>query len=346
MRRALGYICMFLGALALVLGISAKPLIYKKLAEVPLNQDSVSVSTGDHMSALSVSSEGVKVLKDVTLRSERKVVGIPGKAKGNSAFWQTTVTSSAVGVGNLSYSDEGVSFDRTTGLANNCCGDYRAVGNDKAPDKEAVREPTKHEGLVFKFPFDVQKKDYPWWDGDLGRTQTMAFQRTETLDGVETYVFQQKSGPEVYGKRTGLPGSIFGTDKPVDADAIYQNTRTLWIEPNTGVVIKGVEQQNKVLKPTSDPSLEPAPVTVGTIGYDEATVKKNAADWGPKGSMLGFLNGPLTWIGIIVGLVLLALGALLTFTGRRDAGAHGGDEYHDVADDRGPSDGDPLADVR
>ncbi len=309
MRRVLGFICMFLGALALMVGVLAKPMLYDSLAKVPLDQKSVSISIGEHMSALQASAEGVKVLTDATLQSTRTVTGIPGKAKGNSAFWQTAVKSEAVGVAALSYSQEGVSFDRVTGQTTNCCGDFKSTGTLEDPSSTEV---VTHKGLFFKFPFNTQKTTYQWWDGDLGRPEPMRFLRTQQIDGVETYVFQQKSGPETYANRKGLPGSLFNSDKPVDADAVYENTRTLYIEPNTGVVIKGVEELNKRLEA---PGFEAVPITKGTIGYKAETIKKNAEEWGSKGKLLGLINGPVTWIGILLGLILLGAGAFLALGG-------------------------------
>ena len=312
MRRVLGFICMFLGALALMVGVLAKPMLYGNLAKVPLDQKSVSISIGEHMSALQASAEGVKVLTDATLQSTRTVTGIPGKAKGNSVFWQTAVRSTAVGVGDLSYSQEGVSFDRVTGQATNCCGDFKSTGTLEDP---ASTEVVTHTGLFFKFPFDTQKTTYQWWDGDLGRAEPMKFLRTQEIDGVQTYVFQQKSGPETYAKRTGLPGGLFNSAKPVDADAVYENTRTLFIEPNTGVVIKGAEELNKRLEA---PGFDAVPITKGTIAYTTATIKKNAEDWGSKGKLLGFVHGPLTLTGVLLGLILLGAGAFLSLRGSRE----------------------------
>jgi hypothetical protein len=312
MRRVAGYICMFLGALMLMVGVLAKPVLYHNLAKVPLDQKITLVSIGDHMSALEASKEGVKVLTDVTLQNTRYVVGIPAKAKGNSAFWQYIVASKQVGGKDLDYSQEGVSFDRVTGQTTNCCGDYKSAGT--VNDPTAIKNDFTHQGLFFKFPFNTQKTTYQWWDGDLGRAVPIKFVRTQDIQGVPTYVFQQKIGPETYAQEKGLPGSLFNTTKPVDADAVYENTRTLYVEPNTGVVIKGVEEQNKRLEAAGFAAV---PITKGTIGYDAATVKKNVTDWGPKGKMLGLLNGPMTWIGILLGLLLLGAGAFLTFGGSK-----------------------------
>lgn len=315
MRRFLGLVMVLIGVAVLGIAALARPVLYARLATVKLDQVSMSVSEGTGMSALRASSAGVEVLRGVTLRSTRQVRGIPGKVKGKEgqAFWQTGVTSEAVGVAPLSFSQEGVSFDRKTGLATNCCGDFSSIGT---VDEPGAVQPVTHEGLVFKFPFDVRRTTYQFWDGDLKRAEPIAYQATEKLDGVNVYRFQQRLGPETTAKRTGVPGSLFGVDRPVDANLVYQNTRTLWIEPNTGVIIKGEEQQNKRLEAAGLPSV---PVTVGTIGYSDATVKKNAETWGPKGALLKALRTSIPVGGAVVGLLLLAAGlVLLLGRGRRD----------------------------
>jgi hypothetical protein len=307
MRRVMGFVLVALGVAVLALGVMAKPVLYDRLATVQLDQDSLSVSEGTGMSVLRASAAGVEVLTDAHVQSTRKVIGIPGKVQGHpgEAFWQTGVTSVAVGVGDLTKSQEGVSFNRKTGLATNCCGDFHSVGTLDAPD---ATEPIRHEGLFFKFPFNVQRTSYPFWDGELGRAEPIAYQGQDKIEGVTVYRFQQKLGPEKTGSQTGLPGALFSTDHPVDADLVYENTRTLWVEPNTGVIIKGEEQQNRRFEAAG---LSAVPVTVGTIGYSDATVTDNADTWGTKGQLLKALRTTVPVGGIVVGLVLIGFGALL-----------------------------------
>lgn len=314
MRRILGLLSLVLGAFALLLGLLAKPVIYENLSKVPLDQTSVSISRGEGMSALQVSSEGIKKLENVTLVSTRSVVGVPGVATDNNAFWQTTVESKVEDGPLLTYSDEGVSIDRTTAMSTNCCGDYVAVGDAEKPDDEATREPSQHDGLFFKFPFDTQQKDYPYWDGSLNTAVNAQFQGEEKIDGVAAYKFVMVLGPTEVSENKGLPGSVFGTDEPVDAGRVYENTRSLWVEPNTGAILKGLEEQNVRFEPR-DTTLPSVPITVGTIGYTDETVKANADEFGSKGPLLGFINGPLTLVGILTGLALLILGAFLVLGG-------------------------------
>ena len=174
----------------------------------------------------------------------------------------------------------------------------------------------KRDGLLVKFPFDTQQEDYPYWDGALGRSVTAEFQGEETIEGASTYKFVMALGPEEVSESEGLPGALFGTDEPVDAGRIYQNTRTLWVEPNTGAIIKGLEEQNVHFAPR-DTSLPTVPITVGTIGYTDETVAANADEFGSSGSTLAIIRDHLTWIGLVAGLALLALGAFLTLGGSR-----------------------------
>lgn len=323
MRRLIGGISLGLGVALLVLGILARPVLYDRLATVSLDQRSQSVSEGRNMSALRVWAGSDKVshydpLTDVTLRSTREVIGIPGVVKDDrdSAHWQTTVVSEAVGIADLTYSNEGVSFDRRTGLATNCCGDFKTVPKDPAnPLGETVNQPVKREGLFFKFPFAVEKKTYKWWDGDLNAAADMKFLREESVHGTDAYVFQQVTPVSEVAERE-VPAGIFGQDSgAVSAKVMYGNVRTLWIEPNTGVIIKGQENLDKSL--VSD--LGTVVTTKGIIGYTDETVRENASTWGSKGRLLGFIGGPLMPVGIGLGLLLGALGLYLLLSRREPA---------------------------
>lgn len=324
MRRVLGYIALVLGALLVGMGLLAKPFMYDRLATVPLDQQTTSVSMGENMNVLypHVGEDGgvIEKLEGVTVENTREVNGIPGVAQeygveDTQAFWQSSSVSRAQVDGewvDLSYSDSGVSVDRLTGEATNCCGDFRSTGD--LDDPEAVEDAT-HEGQVFKFPFNVQKQSYQWWDGDLQEATPAEFQDEEEIFGTNTYRFQQVI-PNSVIRTQQVPGSLFEPPAAgmVTANLHYQNTRTLWVEPNTGVVIKGEEQVEKTLRTAGR---APVDFTVGTIGFDDATIQDNADVWGGKGSLLGLIRGPLMWYLLIPGLILLGLGAFLVLAARR-----------------------------
>jgi hypothetical protein len=253
-------------------------------------------------------------LSGVKVVSTRQVLGIPGVPNGagvadTDAFWQTTVQSQAEVDGSLvdlSYSDTGVSVDRRTGEATNCCGDYTSTGD---LDDPTSRKDLQHSGQVFKFPFDTQKTTYQWWDADLERAVPIEFQGEDNINGTPVYVFKQTIAPEALST-IEAPKSLFeeGAEGNVTATELYGNTRTLWVEPVTGVVIDGNEEVNTVYQADG---YDPVAKTVGTIGFDDKTVKKNAKDWGAKARLLSFIDNWLIWVGLVLGLALIGLGAYL-----------------------------------
>ena len=146
----------------------------------------------------------------------------------------------------------------------------------------------------------------------------MKFVREEALFGTGTYVFEQVT-PQTEVDSRDVPAAIFGgADGNTTAKVMYGNTRTLWVEPNTGTIIKGQEVLDKSLVSP----LGTVATTKGTIAYTEATVKENASTYGTKGKLLGFIGGPLTLVGIILGLILAGVGTYLIAGGRgTDAGS-------------------------
>lgn len=318
MRRAIGVILVLLGSLFIGIGLLAKPYLFNQLAIVPLDQRSTSISQGTDMAVLYPHVvDGVPVidkLSGVKVVSTREVVGIPGVVveagvEDTDAFWQTSVQSQAEVDGSLvdlSFSDTGVSVDRRSGEATNCCGDYTSTGDltDPTSQKDII-----HVGQVFKFPFGVQKTTYQWWDADVERAVPIEFQGEEDINGTKVYVFKQTIAPEALSA-IEAPKSLFeeGASGNVTATEMYSNTRTLWVEPVTGVVIDGNEEVNTVYEAEG---YEPIAKTVGTIGFDDETVNKNAEDWGAKASLLSLIDKWLLPIGLVLGLLLIGLGAFL-----------------------------------
>ncbi len=322
MRRWLGGLLVLLGALFVGLGILAKPYLYNHLAVVPLDQQSQTISEGPSMDVLYAhvvdGTPAIDKLSGVKVVSTREVLGIPGPVEdqgvaGSDAFWQTTVKSQAEQDGqlvDLTYSDAGVSFDRRTGETTNCCGDFISTGDLADPESQ---QPMTFKGLYFKFPFDVQQQDYLWWDSDVQRADPIKFQKVDEVDGLRVYVFQQQIGPEPLDS-IEAPASLFsaGATGDVTATEMYSNTRTLWVEPVTGVIIDGNED---IRKEYQADGYDPVAKTVGSIGYSLATVEANVADWGSKSALLSFVDNWLTLVGLVVGVVLMGVGGFLLLAG-------------------------------
>ena len=96
---------------------------------------------------------------------------------------------------------------------------------------------------------------------------------------------------------------------------MYSNVRTLWIEPNTGVVINRQEQQNSTIAYDGTDRITTTKVNTG---YDDETITFNADKYGRLGGLLNLVENVLPITFLIVGALLLVAGFLL---GRRGAKA-------------------------
>ena len=329
MRKVLGSVATLLGVLLLVVGHFAKPVLYDE----PRDRQAEPASRcreGTGMSSLHAykgddGKSHYDKLENAHLKSTRNVIGIPGRAEDakkqdTDAYWQTTVQSQAEIDGkwtDLSYSNEGVSFNRKTAESTNCCGDFKSAGDLDDPAKVVSRSTTR--GCSSSSPSTSRRRPTSGGTATWARRPTSSYVREETLEGVGTYVFRQTiPKAEVTQRASPRPCSATPPTGNVTATVNYGNVRTLWIEPNTGVLIKGQEEVEKSLTTDTYPELF---TTKGTIAYSDATVKKNAEDWGSKGKTLGFVNGGLTIRSASsAGLLLLALGLFLSFGGNRGRG--------------------------
>jgi Porin PorA len=157
------------------------------------------------------------------------------------------------------------SFDEVTGAASSY-----DVGFEEAENEEGELEQVDvtRKGQVYKFPFDTQKKDYLQWDATLGEATTAKYVGEDEVEGTSVYKFVQTIEPTVVATRP-VPGSIFGVDEPtVQADMVYEMTRTLYIEPATGSPINRVEERNQVL---SYDGTE-VPAFVATVQYTDKSI--------------------------------------------------------------------------
>jgi hypothetical protein len=278
--------------------------MYPKLAVAPDDQDSVTTLVGPDATIFDIAS-----LSEITTDLTTKVATVGDveaaqKQGDNVVVWLST-TSSRSSDGVIRSRDIELSaFDATSGEAVNCCGEYVST-------EEGVEVPVEHNGLLVKFPFNAQKTTYDWWDGTLEQAVPIKYVGTEEVAGITTYKYSQTIPPTKVGE-TDAPASVLGEpgDGNLSADNMYSNVRTLWAEPNTGVIINRVEEQNNTLDYDGTSRVTTTKVTTG---YDDATIKANADEYGPKGSLLHLLRAVLPWLLPAAGLLFVVIGFILTF---------------------------------
>jgi hypothetical protein len=298
-----------LGAFLLIGALLLRFYAYPTLAVAPQDQNSVSRLVGPNATVFDTATLSEITTDLVTTARTSGDVPAADKAGDNTLVWvNTSSTKSSDGVVR-SRSIDRVAFDATSGEAVNCCGEYYETV-DGEPN------PIEHKGLVFKFPFDTQKKTYQWWDSSLERAVPIDYKGVSKVEGVTVYKFEHTIEPTSVGT-VDVPASVLGEDQEgnLTADRMYSNTRTLWVEPNTGVVIKRLEAQDNTLAYQGEDRVTTTKVTTQ---YDDATVKDNADTYGPKGEQLALVHGLLPITFGVLGLLLLVGGIVLT-TRRRPA---------------------------
>jgi hypothetical protein len=324
-RRKIGIALAVVGAFLLVASLLSRFYAYDRLAVVPLNQDTTSLSEATDATVFDI-PKGREVTVD--LLSTRNVVGDVAASKKASqdlgrdvAVWETAVFTADRGAEvdedhpPRSASHDRVAFDRHTGEAVVCCGQFTSSSVDPDTGEEIRDTTTPITGLYYKFPFETRKRDYTFWDGSLQKSTRIAYQGTESIKGLTVYRFEQVIPSTAVGDITA-PASLFGIKKTGDVKLtrMYANTRTLWIEPRTGVIIRGQEKQDVG---ADYRGAKVATLTDTTIGYNDKTVAKNVDTYGSLATQLQIVRFWLPVVGGILGLTLLVLGLVMARERRR-----------------------------
>lgn len=171
--------------------------------------------------------------------------------------------------------------DRRTSLAVN---DEAYVGAGAEP----------HDGLVNKFPFDVEQETYPFWDGLVGRAVDAEFQAEEEIDGLLTYKFLISLVDEPAEISNGISG-------------LYSTEKTMWVDQGTGSIVN--QTQSQVRKLDSGTT-----VLDVELSFTDETVAANVEDAKANNSQLSLVGSAPLLLGIL-GLLALAGGAFLAFAG-------------------------------
>ena len=187
-----------------------------------------------------------------------------------------------------------------------------------ALDRKTLEPVTNHpggwtvvnaQGLTVSFPFGSQRRTYTGWVPETTTTTPVTYARTEQHAGLSTYVYQAAYGPaRVTDSQVlaGLPPAIpkqtlalaaqFGPGTaaqkaqltaelpklPALVPLAYtlQGTDTLWVEPQTGVVVDVQRSQTRVagiavpgaaftpLFPVADYSYHQTPTAVNAAVHD------------------------------------------------------------------------------
>jgi hypothetical protein len=334
LRRILSFILLGLGVFAVALGLLLRFYAYPQLAKVPLDQESTSVAQGDGITALVVSTvDGApspEIRENLSLTSTTYVTGdltAPEVEEGGDIAVYVeairTVDDESGIVVNASV--RSLCIDRFTSEAVVPCeGQYIEQEQDNriTADRNTLQQP----GISFKFPFGTEERDYRYFDLTARSAVDARFEGVDDIQGLEVYKFVMDVPPTKIADRE-VPGSLVGVpDQPsLTAEMYYQVRRTVWVEPQTGIIIRGEQQGKQELLAPGEDVGEGTAVFQGTLGFNEATIDANVAKAEETLSRLRLLTEwPLyMWIGgavlILGGAISLATNGGSATRGRRRA---------------------------
>jgi hypothetical protein len=301
MRRFLGPVLLGLGVFLVVLGGLLKFYVADRVIVTPINQYAQTTSPGPG----SFLDAPTLQVRSADLVAVRTLKGDVAASTNDVAVWDVSVVLST-GDGQLvRASIDRVATDRRTAEAVNCCG-------------EAVdSKPARHSGLSYKFPFDTQKRDYQFWDPNLLKAVPARYVSEETVQGLTTYKFISQV-PATQIQTQEVPGSLVGESAAsVQAPVFYADTRTVWVEPKTGVIVKGSEQNRTTLRDSA--GRDRTVVLQFDLTFNEATQRNQAQLARDNIGKIDLVTIWLPLIGLLVGIVLIAAGLIVMVSVERSA---------------------------
>jgi hypothetical protein len=273
MLRLAALTIMGLGAALLTAAVLLTTYTAGKIQKIPLNIDKslVSSGTGTALDPASLQATRFVIDKNIPLVSQQAVtVETPANAQVVTFQVGTTVrrTDKQLDNGLLLAMVDTVTLNRHTAEA--VSDDERPGGSVQKPrtmedDKPSTNIALPHEGLAFRFPFDTEKKSYPFFDPIAQKPFDANYDGEDDVNGLTTYRFTQNVGYDADGKLVepikyaslydknedgevtaraelwGLPGDPY---EPVTMTRFYAAQRTFWVDPVTGTVVKAEEHAN------------------------------------------------------------------------------------------------------
>ena len=329
---------MGLGAALLIAALLLSTYTKGKIAKIPLDVDATLVSdgTGTALDPASLAGERFIIDSNVPLALQQQVsVEAPSNAEVVTLQVGSTLrrTDKQQDAGLLLAMVDTVTLNRRTALAvtseSNPGGAVqkpRTIEDDQPPTNIAL----PHEGLAHRFPFDTEKKTYPFFDPIAQKPFDANYDGEEDVNGLTTYRFTQNVGYDADGKLVepvkyaslyendedadvtaraslwGLPGD---PNEPIKMTRYYAAKRTMWVDPVSGTIVKAEDHGYHYY---ARDALKPEVTFVDyTVTSNEETVESQVADARDERDRVALWGRILPITFTAMGLVALIGGALL-----------------------------------
>lgn len=286
MRRILGPLLVGLGAFLIVVAILGLVYAPGAVKKTPLSTDATTYLSGQANRL----SAGVRPIYALSITKS------DDEASSDSVAVFTNIGCAVFDVGQ----DPQVCVDAEDKNALALGTDVFATDRVSAESVDAEALPADavpHEGLVNKWPFDVEKGTYTYWDNLTKSGVDAVYDRTEEIDGLETYVYRVSIDEAPIEIAEDTPGT-------------YTDLKEIYVDPRTGKIIHQTDDQQRYLEDGTE-------VLDLQLAFTEDQQAENVADAEESISGLDLLTKTVPLIGFIGGSLVLLLGLFLVLTGRR-----------------------------
>jgi hypothetical protein len=310
MRRGLGLVLIGLGVALLVLAPMLKFYAVPKLAVAPLDLDpsSPSRNAGVAVKLLDIATFTERTNVPLTsLRYTKADVAASQAAGGNIGVYESFSRVNDADGTLVTAGTERYAFDRTTNILNTGSG----ANIDGTPMTE---EMIANDAIMpLKLPFFVDKNaTYNYFDTSLLKGAPVAFVEETTIDGLTVYKFEGKIEPTQIGEQEGIAALVGSDDPEFKAPRYYSNLRTLYVEPLTGQVVNGIEDQLQTLR--GPDGTDQITIIEGVIGFTDEEIAESVAEAKDNSAKIKLVAQTLPLVSLVLGLVLLVVGILLART--------------------------------
>jgi len=320
MRRTLSVVGIIVGVLLLLAAGVTRFVAAPTLAVLPSDTDTTRTYEGTaevllNAQALSSPGSGEILLRDIPIEVQQRTQVLD--TDGDNALVDNTRAVEAADGTTVAAVEHRYAVDRTD------------MGRGDGFD-----DVVEQTGQTFGWPIRTEKKDYTGWVTDTQSATPLRYTGTETIGGIETYVFEASmeptpiTDPQVLQNlppalpKSTLTGLAAGLGLPADTLAALQQAlpqlpdpvqlaytfavdATYYVAPDSGVVVDAQKREVRDVGIVAGSATIPAgPVLDLSFSATDATLAEAVDDAQDSGSSISLLYTTLP-------LLLLGLGALV-----------------------------------
>lgn len=327
--KPVGVLLLALGAALVAFAVTWGLLAPKGASMLPLDYEAQTVAQGSGtlLDPASLDSERLRIDEDVPLTRVQQVLSVePGDSDVMTAQIGTTLSrDDREGDEALAGATvQRVSVDRRSALATDDAANSSLQANAGKPST-----PIKAEGLTFSWPRDAERRDYDFYDVEARQSAPMEYSDDGDVDGTPTYIYTQELVD--VDKAEGDPSAVVSVDpaalpesapeglrdseEPVRLHTFYAATRTAFVEPESGRVLKTEESVHEYL---GERAGEEA-VTVKDYSLETAPESTQQAvdDAGEVADATRLAETIVPWVAGIAGGAALLVGVGVQFLRKR-----------------------------